>query len=328
MKDYKAIWNDLSTTFDDAGFFVCCTGDEDEIRSNGALTAQFLRTVLPIGPTDSVLEIGCGVARIGRELAPYCREWHGADISGNMIEHARQRTADIPNIYLHELPDNSLRIFPDGSFDCVYCTIVFMHLDKPDMFTYMREAYRVLKPGGRAYFDTYNILAPGAWEEFSKILSAFPPGVPRPGHVSQFSTPQEMRKFIDAAGFDANHIDGVHNPQLVVAVGYKWDPDHPDDLTQWRDSWSAADAPGDTDPWMLVERNRPDVRVQQVEALLTRQTLAFQETVLYSRQLEAEITRKNDAIADLERRLRQREQELDAARAPRLPWPRRKAKRR
>jgi len=162
-----------------------------------------------------VLEIGCGIARVGRELAQYCREWHGADISGNMIQHARQRAEGIPNIVLHELPTTDLAIFADQSFDSVYSTIVFMHLDKPDMFRYIREAYRVLKPGGTAYFDTFNLLAPEAWQEFLKLVSLFPSGQ-QPGHVSQFSTPQEMHKFMREAGFSAIEI-GDSNPQLVTA---------------------------------------------------------------------------------------------------------------
>ena len=205
-KDYKKIWNNLSTNLDDAIFHVTCTGTEDEIRNNGTITAVFLRDILQITPEDKVLEIGCGIARIGRELAPMCGEWHGTDISGNMIAYARERIADIPNAFLHELPDNSLSIFPDEFFDCVYASIVFMHLDKPDMFIYMREAYRVLKPEGRAYFDTYNIMAPDAWQEFMTILNTFMSGN-RPGHVSQFSTPQEMDKFMKEAGYDWYEVD-------------------------------------------------------------------------------------------------------------------------
>jgi SAM-dependent methyltransferase/uncharacterized small protein (DUF1192 family) len=220
MKDYKQIWDNLSGSFDDAAFFVCCVGDEDEIRSNGALTATFLREVLQIEPHDKVLEIGCGIARIGRELAPHCGEWHGADISGNMIAYARERTQGISNIHLHELPGSHLSIFADNYFDCVYSTIVFMHLDKLEMFTYIREAYRVLAPGGRVYFDTYNILAPQAWEEFRGVLDKYPYGN-RPGHVSQFSTPQEMRKFMEEAGFRDVHVDGENNQQLVIALGRK-----------------------------------------------------------------------------------------------------------
>lgn len=220
MKDYKTIWNNLSTTRADAAYHVFFgDGDEDQIRSNGAYTAAFLRDVLRIDNSHKVLEIGCGVARIGRELAPSCGEWHGTDISGNMIAHAAKRTGDIPNIYLHELPDNTLSIFPDDYFDRVYSSIVFMHLDKPEMFTYIKEAHRVLKPGGRAYFDTYNILAPEAWQVFLETLAAFSPGE-RPGHVSQFSTPQELKKFMDESGFACVMIDD-QNPALVVALGRK-----------------------------------------------------------------------------------------------------------
>ena len=218
-KDYKYIWNNLSTSFDKAAFYVCCIDDEDDIRKNGAITAKFLQSVLKIEPGDKVLEIGCGVARIGKELAPLCDEWHGVDISGNMIAHAKQRTEGMPNVHLHELPDNSLSIFPDDTFDCVYSSIVFMHLDKPDMFKYICEAYRVLRSGGRAYFDTYNLLAPGAWQVFLSLVNIFSSGE-RPGHVSQFSTPPEFEKYLVEAGFDAVELSDL-DTQLVVARGRK-----------------------------------------------------------------------------------------------------------
>lgn len=220
---YKNVWNNLSESSTDAYFYVATVTDEAELRRNGAITASFLQQVLEITPESKVLEIGCGVARIGRELAPLCAEWHGVDISGNMIAHAARRTEGIPNIYLRELPESSLSIFPDNYFDCVYSTIVFMHLDKLDMFRYMREAYRVLAPKRRAYFDTFNIRAPEAWQEFLKLLAVYPSDA-RPAHISQFSTPQEMEKFMTESGFEAITVDD-QNLQLVVAVGRK--PDQP-----------------------------------------------------------------------------------------------------
>lgn len=284
-KDYKDIWNNLSTNFNDAAFYVCCIDDEDEIRKNGATTSTFLQSVLRIEPADKVLEIGCGVARIGRELAPSCGEWHGVDISGNMIAHAKQRTEGMPNVHLHELPDNSLSIFPDDSFDCVYSSIVFMHLDKPDMFAYIREANRVLKPGGRAYFDTYNILAPEAWQEFLKIVDSFASGE-RPGHVSQFSNPPEIEKFMKEAGFENIEISDL-SLQLVVALGRK------------------------------SRSNRKPASSPSLEADLARARN-------YIANVEVELERKNAAIGELEVRLREREAELIEARAPRLPWKRRR----
>ncbi len=41
--------------------------------------------------------------------------------------------------------------FPDGSFDIVHSTSVVEHIARPDLA--LREAHRVLKPGGIAYFD-------------------------------------------------------------------------------------------------------------------------------------------------------------------------------
>ncbi|MEO8285058.1 MAG: class I SAM-dependent methyltransferase [Chloroflexota bacterium] len=219
MKDYKAIWNGLSVNFDDASFHVCCIGEEEEIRARGTNTADFLQQVLQITKEDKVLEIGCGVARVGREIAPLCAEWHGTDISGNMLVHAAKRLEGIPNAYLHELPFSDLSIFPANSFDCVYSTIVFMHLDKAEMFSYMRAALRVLVPGGRAYFDTCNILSPESWRQFLVLLDTYGP-TERPGHAAQYSTPQEMEKFMQEAGFEQVHVDG-DNPQLVVALGKK-----------------------------------------------------------------------------------------------------------
>ncbi len=100
---YKATWNNLSEDFDSASYYVACISDEDEIRDNGSATAQFLKSALGISRDDSVLEIGCGVARVGRELAPHCKQWHGCDISGNMIRYALQRTSDLDNVFLKEL---------------------------------------------------------------------------------------------------------------------------------------------------------------------------------------------------------------------------------
>jgi|GEM_PF-2839859 len=293
-KDYKRIWNDLSGSFQDAAFYVCCIDDEDEIRRNGATTTEFLRSVLQIGPEDKVLEIGCGVARIGRELAPHCKEWHGVDISGNMIKHAKQRTADIPNIYLQELPDCSLSIYPDESFDCVYSTIVFMHLDKMDMFTYMREAFRVLKIGGRAYFDTYSLLSPDGWREFVKTLELYPYGT-RVGHLSQFSCPEEMQKFMEEAGFESVHVDG-RNPQLVVALGVKKKSleKPPQVINTVSEPSPAPEVTNDLSRAVYVPPPQIDyeARAAELEALIEEQTA-------WAKALEQELQRKNAEIAHM-----------------------------
>ncbi|MEP6775690.1 MAG: class I SAM-dependent methyltransferase [Chloroflexota bacterium] len=271
--------------------------------------------MLNIEPTDRVLEIGCGVGRVGHELAPLCGEWHGSDISGNMIKFARGRTEDIPNIFLHELPEPNLSIFNDGYFDCVYSTIVFMHLDKAEMFNYMLETYRVLAPGGRAYFDAYNIAAPEAWHDFMALIEAFPLGN-RPEHVSQFSSVPEMRKFMEGAGFDEIHL-GDENPALVVALGKKREqegyerpatalnPDVIEKMAAWKQHEEAD---------LASDKGLAEVRGAAV--LPCADWLGLSENVAakdeYIVQMERILEEKNRHIATLERRISKQERTLGA----------------
>jgi len=53
-----------------------------------------------ISNTDEVLEIGCGVGRVGRELAAHRKNWTGCDIPGNMLSFATERLQGILNTRL------------------------------------------------------------------------------------------------------------------------------------------------------------------------------------------------------------------------------------
>lgn len=319
MKNYKTIWDNLSPTFSEARYVVGYLGEEDDIRSNGQFTADFLQSVFKMKPTDKVLEIGCGIARIGRELAPRCGEWHGSDISGNMIAYAHERTKDLPNVFLHELPEPDLSIFNDGYFDCVYSTIVFMHLDKVEMFNYMREAFRVLAPGGKFYCDTYNIVAPDGWEQFLNIVKSFS-AVQRPGHVSQFSTPPEMQKFMTEAGFIDLEVDD-RNPALVVALGTK----PPQDNFQRPETASNPDAVARTQAEIkrrldyaeaiAAEIKQRGFAIEGDKAIIEYDTWIkllkhVEAKDAYIAQLEATLSKKDNHIGTLEKRVRKMERQM------------------
>ena len=203
--DYKSVWESLSQTFEDAATFVCGITDEEEIVENGRISAEFFRQVLEITPQTRVLEIGCGIGRVGRELARYCQEWVGVDISAPMIEIARKRLEGIPNAKLEVLPRSDLSIFPDRSFDAIYCTIVFMHLDAWDVFRYIRDAHRCLRAEGRAYFDHINLLAREGWQKFLEIANRTS-AEDRPPHSSRATTPGEMENFAVEAGYSSIRV--------------------------------------------------------------------------------------------------------------------------
>lgn len=208
---YREWWNSVSGTMADAYASTIDSIGERDYQSRGwhgdtnSYGAKHFIEKCRLTTESKVLEIGCGVARIGRELAPHVAEWHGADISTNMLAHARQRCAGLRNVYLHELSGMAgLRALPSLSFDFIYATIVFMHLDKEDVFEYLRQAYRMLKTGCCAYFDTWNILHPDVfriWNEAAVVGD----GKPR-GRV-QCSSPAEFRVYLEQAGFRVTQFD-------------------------------------------------------------------------------------------------------------------------
>ena len=93
-----------------------------------------------------VLEIAVGT---GRNLRHYPRDVRitGIEYSPGMLELARKEAADVrPDAELHEGDAQALD-FPDESFDTVTCTLGLCTI--PDDACAVREALRVLRPGGR-----------------------------------------------------------------------------------------------------------------------------------------------------------------------------------
>jgi ubiquinone/menaquinone biosynthesis C-methylase UbiE len=211
--NYKAVWDKQAQDPELAKHAVAGYGDEDELNRAAADTLALLRATVGLDPNDLVLEIGCGVGRVGGALAPLCRHWFGADISGEMLKHAAKRLARFDNVTLVELPEVSLAMFPDNSLDLVYCTVVFMHLYEWDRYAYVKEMLRVLRPGGRCYFDNLDIATDPGWQLFSN--SARFPIERRPAHLSMVSSAEELETYAKRAGF----VDvKVHRPPQGWAV--------------------------------------------------------------------------------------------------------------
>jgi SAM-dependent methyltransferase len=95
------------------------------------------------------LEIGCGPGRLLKPMSRLFGEIHGIDVADSMIAKARERLQAIPHAHAHVGSGSDLAQFADASFDFVYSYAVFQHIPSGDVvFSYLREAVRVLKPGG------------------------------------------------------------------------------------------------------------------------------------------------------------------------------------
>jgi ubiquinone/menaquinone biosynthesis C-methylase UbiE len=217
---YKSVWTALSTTNQQAIAHVIGEVDEAAIQAAAQHTKHWLNVSVGIRRDDVILEIGCGIGRVGQVLAPICKQWIGCDVSPNMLRHARERLSDFSNVRFVELSGYDLRPIQDASVNLVYCTVVFMHLDEWERYNYILEACRVLHPGGRVFIDNFNLCSDEGWDIFETHRQVAP--ADRPPHMARASTPQEIEAYFRRAkGFQ--DIQVRENGAWIQAYAVKSD---------------------------------------------------------------------------------------------------------
>jgi SAM-dependent methyltransferase len=151
----RADWNRRAK--EDAYFYAAFARRQQSDGEFFASAADTIPTLekelfrLPASPVEArrALEIGCGPGRLMGPMSRHFGEIRGVDISEEMIGLARERLRSIPNARLHVTPGSDLSMFDGDSFEFVYSYTVFQHIPSREVvLNYLREARRVLKPGG------------------------------------------------------------------------------------------------------------------------------------------------------------------------------------
>ena len=161
--DYKFVWNQAASADAHDAILTGSTAEsfESSGQSDAAMVGRYLRG------EDVVLNIGCGVGRVERYLAPMVRELWAVDVSGEMLRLARKRLEGRPNVHLREVGNRDfLSSFEAERFGLVFSFLVLQHLEKEDAFLYLRDAWRVLKPGGALVTQFPNYLSPAYTRAF------------------------------------------------------------------------------------------------------------------------------------------------------------------
>lgn len=218
-RQYAAVWDQLASSKEEA----CAAAggrkkDEAEFRSSGSTAVQNILELASIQANDEVLEVGCGVGRIGEAVAAHCSTWTGADISKNMLTHAAERLREIRNVRFVHLPRVDLSPFEGNSFDVVYLTSMLMHLDEMDRWQYAKEAFRVLRPGGRIFMDIQDIECDAGWTKFKLDADRFE-HLERPPYQPRFSTALQLSVYVARAGFGSVHIH--RRSPIAIVTGIK-----------------------------------------------------------------------------------------------------------
>ena len=109
-----------------------------------------------LGPGRRALELGCGTGVFLERVARCGVSLHGLDLSEDLLEKARARVQELPNVVL-DRGNAEATPYPEGHFDAVYGSSILHHLN---LDAALAEVHRVLRPGGRLVFAEPNILNP------------------------------------------------------------------------------------------------------------------------------------------------------------------------
>jgi SAM-dependent methyltransferase len=96
----------------------------------------------------SILDFGCGSGRllVGWHLDDPGRSLSGCDINSQLVGWAR---SSLPgSLAFHQISKEPPTAFRDGSFDFISVVSVFTHSSFPLQERWVRELWRILKPGG------------------------------------------------------------------------------------------------------------------------------------------------------------------------------------
>jgi ubiquinone/menaquinone biosynthesis C-methylase UbiE len=217
-RQYTETWDTLASSPGRARAATCGNSDEGKLRFSAQRLVTNITEVAGIKATDNILEIGCGVARIGLELAPRCQQWTGADISKNMLACAADRLVSLNNVHLVHLTAPNLNPFPANSFDLAYSTGVFDHLHQMDRYKYILDAFRVLRPAGRLYVDNTDLESDAGWTGFANGVATAQAYERSPFHPSP-TTAAELTAYAKRSGFV--EVRTHHRSPLVILTAIK-----------------------------------------------------------------------------------------------------------
>lgn len=172
----------------------------DEWGVAGTLYDHYLASL--ITADDVVLEIGPGSGRVTEHALARSRELHAVEVSSEMIEALRRRLGQPANLVVHKVSDVDLSAFADDTFDVAFSIGVFVHLCLEDMYRYLRDLRRVLKPGRRFVIDgVMDLGTDGGWHHFLRKVAEYDAGQRQDPWRFHFTTREILDRFCRDIGW-------------------------------------------------------------------------------------------------------------------------------
>lgn len=163
-----------------------------------------------------ILDVGCGGGFLTLELAQRGWKVTGVDVSESILDVGRSRDQGKKVNWVNGTAENLP--LPDRYFDVVCMMDVLEHIHEPRLA--LKEASRVLKPGGVLVFHTFNRTW-RSWLLAAKGLDWFIKGSVKNVHAwNMFIKPSELEEWMNEVGLEVDHFRGVQ-PRLLTGAFLK-----------------------------------------------------------------------------------------------------------
>ncbi|MBR0665536.1 methyltransferase domain-containing protein [Roseomonas hellenica] len=147
----RAMFDRLVQVSPEASVAAYSLGDPALLDAATGEVVAWLRGLGLLECRPRILDLGCGIGRIAKALAPHASRVLGLDVSPGMIDAARARCQDTPGLDFALTSGHDLEGLEAAGFDLVLAVDVFPYLLQAGRALadrHVRDAGRLLRPGG------------------------------------------------------------------------------------------------------------------------------------------------------------------------------------
>lgn len=162
-------------------------------------------------PGKRILELACGTGRLTAHLVSLAGydQVTATDVNPDMLAYAARKIGSNPRLAWHRVDGVDLP-YLDASFDTVICQFGWMFFS--DKVQAVKEARRVLKPGGKLIFNVWNSLEENPWSRLAdRLLQDYFPENPPAFFKTPFGyfDPEMIRRDLAEGGFSEFSLESL-----------------------------------------------------------------------------------------------------------------------